>query len=174
MKKSIALFAFLICALYLQAQQPPQQLPSLLDETMPQTPILHANEKPETIIHKYVYVKAVVNKKTAYVGEPLLVDYKLYTAINNRARVSKQPYFSGCSVMELSSSNDPHLDVINGKQYNVFTIRKVQVIPLQEGTLQLGQAYVENVIPLVKADGSGLENFSATMSVPDELVRSVA
>src|SRR4051812_26674480 len=110
MNKILLLYVLLIVALRLPAQQPPAQLPSLLEGTEEEMPLLHPAENPDDIIHKNIFVKATASKNTVYVGEPLLVNYKLYTAINNQARVSKQPSFNGCSVMELFADKDPYIE----------------------------------------------------------------
>jgi hypothetical protein len=65
--------------------------------------------------------------------------------------------------MELSAEKDVNEVNIDGKEFHVFTIRKAQIIPLQEGTLQLGEAYVDNVVQLLHADGLRAESYSATL-----------
>lgn len=162
--KNLILFALLFIVVHIHAQQPPSQLPSLLDGTTIQMPVLNEKEDPNEFIHKNIFVKVWASKTTAYAGEPILVTYKLYTSLNSQARVSKQPAFSGCSVMELSADNEPHEATINGKLFHVFVIRRVQVIPLEEGTLQLGQAFVDNVVQLMNAEGNNIQNFSFTLS----------
>jgi hypothetical protein len=144
-------------------QQPPAQLPSLLEGTT-RMPVLHDNENPDDFIRSHIFVKVSASKNTVYAGEPLLVTYRLYTSLNSQARVSKQPAFNGCSVLELSADNDIREATVNGAQFHVFTIRRVQIIPLQEGILQLAPAFVDNIVQLVHEDGSGIENFSVTLS----------
>ena len=162
--KHLFLFALLLPCLYVNAQQPPSQLPSLLDGTTIQMPVLHENEDPDEFIHKNIFIKVWASKTTAYAGEPILVTYKLYTSLNSQARVSRQPAFNGCSVMELSAENEPHEATVNGKLFHVFVIRRVQVTPLEEGTLQLGQTFVDNVVQLMNAEGNNIQNFSFTLS----------
>lgn len=162
MKKEL-LLACLLVAGYLQAQPPPTQLPSLLDGATIQMPVLHQHEDPEAFIRKNIFVKIWASKTSAYVGEPLLVTYKLYTSLNSQARVGKQPAFSGCSVTELSTEREPDEATVNGKLFHVFIIRKVQVIPLQQGSLQLGPASVDNVVQLLNEDGTAAENYSVTV-----------
>src|ERR1051326_2979614 len=156
------LFAVLFIVVRLDAQQPPSQLPSLLDGTTIQMPVLRANEDADEFIHKNIFVKVSASKTSAYIGEPILVTYKLFTSLNSQARVSKQPSFNGCSVLELSANNESHEATIKGKLFHVFIIRKIQVIPLQEGVLQMGPASVDNVVQLSHAEDNSLENFSVT------------
>src|SRR6266542_2837963 len=163
MNKAVIVFSLLLIVAVVHAQQPPAQLPSLLEGTTMQIPVLQDNEMPENFMRSHIFVKASASKSTVYAGEPLLVTYRLYTSLNSQARVSKQPAFIGCSVLELSADNDIHEATVNGKSFHVFTIRRVQLIPLEEGRLQLGQAFVDNVVQLAHADGSGIENFSITL-----------
>jgi len=164
MNKIVILFALVLSCSALLAQQPPAQLPSLLDGTGMQLPLLRSNEKPEDFIQKNIFIEVTTVKKNVYVGEPFLVTYKLYTALNSQARVSKQPAFSGCSILELVADKDPHDETVKGKQFHVFTMRKIQVTPLQEGTLLLGEAAVESVVQLVNINTANVENFSATLT----------
>ncbi|MEP7317929.1 MAG: BatD family protein [Panacibacter sp.] len=163
MNKIVVSLVMLFSYAALFAQQPPAQLPSLLDGMDAQY-LVRVNEKPEDIIRKNIFVKVAAAKNTVYTGEPLLVTYKLYTALSSQARVSKQPAFTGCSVLELYADKDPHDETVNGKNFHVFTIRKVLVTPLQEGTLQLNEAAVEIVAPLANAKSGNVDNFSATLT----------
>lgn len=154
----------MLCVLYsvlLQAQQPPAQLPALLDESFTRTPDIQGNESPEAVIRKSIFVKVFASSETPYIGEPVMVTYKLYASIFCRSRVNKQPSFNGCSVMELAYTADPEIEVIEGKTFHVYTIRKVQVIPLEAGPLQLGDAEIDNIVPFMR-DGKEQDNFSMT------------
>jgi len=154
----------LLCVLYsmlLQAQQPPAQLPALLDESFTRTPAIQGNESPEAVIHKSIFVKASTSSETVYAGEPVMITYKLYASIFCRSRVNKQPSFNGCSVMELPYTADPEIEIIDGKTFHVYTIRKVQVIPLEAGPLQLGDAEIDNIVPFTR-NGKEQDNFSMT------------
>ncbi len=164
MNKAVLLFIMLFAPAGLYAQQPPAQLPSLVDENTLQQSGFNAKEKPEDILRKNIFVKAEASKKNVFVGEPFLVTYKLYTALNSQARVGKQPAFNGCSIVELSAGKEGYEENVNGKRFHVFIIRKVQVTALQEGLLQLGVATVENVVQLINAAGTGFDNFSATLA----------
>ena len=162
MNKSLLIILLLLAsAVCLHAQQPPSQLPSLLEDNYTRTPVLHNNEDAEALIRKSIFVKAFASNKDIYVGQPVLVTYKLYACIYCKSRVNKQPSFNGCSVTELGYQLEPEIDTINGKAFHVFTIRKVQVIPLEEGPLHLGEVEVENLVPFVHDDNAE-DNFTLT------------
>jgi hypothetical protein len=156
-------FVLFLLAVTCVSAQTPAQLPSLLDGSTIQMPVLHQKEDPFAFIKKNVFVKVTASKNAVYIGEPILVTYKLYTSLNSHARVSKQPSFTACSVTEISPDNEPPEVTLDGKLFHVYVIRKVQVIPLQEGTLQLGPAYVDNVVQLMHEDGSDVQDYSTTL-----------
>ena len=94
-------------------------MPSLIDDGY-RTPVLKSGESPETVIRKSIYVKAFASSQSIFTGEPVMVTYKLYACIFCRSRVNKQPSFNSCSVMELSYSTDPDIEIIDGKTFHVF------------------------------------------------------
>lgn len=106
------------------------------------------NEDIESSLKRKMFVKVFTNKDKVFVGEPLMATYKFYVAsgINDRPSVAKQPEFSGCSVKELNFDQGPEFENINNEAFSVYTIRKVQLTALQEGSLSLGKAYVNNYV----------------------------
>jgi hypothetical protein len=98
------------------------------------------------------FLKVTVSKKQVYVGEPVLVQYKLYSRLRFNAFVSKQPTFIGCSVTEMTTGElKETVEVINGKKFGVRTFRTVQLFPLQAGKMTVGQVSVDNDISFTTA-----------------------
>lgn len=122
---------------------------SRLTNPVQRSTFIKPGESPESVMRSNMFVSVITNKKTVFIGEPLLVIYKFYTALPSQSSVMKQPQFEGCSVQELAYELEPNYEVLNGKNYKVFIIRKVQLTPLEEGSLDLGQAVVENVVEFV-------------------------
>ena len=121
--------------------------PMLMDEEMNDDQVLRKGESARDKINKNLLVRLDVNKKTAFVGEPILATYKLCTRIRSQSRVIKQPAFSGATVLEMTSDDPlPKKEKIGNKWYNVYIIRQVQLIPLRAGPLHLPQASVENKV----------------------------
>lgn len=151
-------------------QSPAQGLQSLLDDPdfyqmLKRDPVLKANEDPQDFIRKNIFVKAIVSKSSCYVGEPVLVTYKLYTAIHTEARVTKQPTFTGCSVIDLMPDERPQKETLNGKDYRVDIVRRVILIPLQESKLTLDNAAVESFVEIAPAsDPNNSKRFSSIIS----------
>ncbi len=115
--------------------------------------ILHKGENLEEKIKKNLFVKVTVNKTTCYVGEPIVASYKLYTRLKSESNLTKSPSFNGFSVSELEMPDDFTLnnEKYNGREYSVYTLRKVQLYPLQSGIFELEPIEVENRITFIKA-----------------------
>jgi hypothetical protein len=136
------------------------------DDEFAKNNILKADEKPDEKIRKNIFVKVSANKTNCFVGEPILVTYQLFSALDAQSKINKEPTFSGCSVIEMTNPNEqPTVQQVNGKDYKVFTVRKVQLVPLQEGELKLDTASVDNEIPFSAANNPyQTQNYSATLS----------
>lgn len=132
----------------LQSLFDPQELGGN-DEHFGKIPELREGEDPAEKIQKLSFIKAIPGKTSCYVGEPVLVTYKMYRATRSRAVIERQPAFSGCSVKEITFDEQSTVETYQGHRYIVNIIRKVQLQPLKAGTLQLTSATVMNEIKFV-------------------------
>ena len=117
--------------------------------------VLKPGENPKDKIKKGLFVKVQVDKKSCYVGEPIVATYKLYTRVSSESRITKQPSLNGFSVYDMIDPSQDAVSVekVNGKNYTVHTIRKAQLIPLQAGTVDLDPVEVDNTVHFVKSAG---------------------
>ena len=123
-----------------------------VEDEVPANQYLKKGENAVDKIKNNIVIKLEVSKHNCYVGEPVLATYKLCTRLRSKSKVVKQPQFSGCTVVELTEDDqNQHVEKINGIQYNVFVIRKVQLMPLEAGKLVLPQASVENKVSFYTA-----------------------
>ncbi len=115
-------------------------------------PYLLKSEKDiPSAIDKNLFIKVNVSKEQCFVGEPILVTYKLYTRLQSESKLLKQPDFRGCSVIEMTTTDiEAEREVIGGKVFKSYIIRRVQLIPLQEGDITLGAATLDNTISFYK------------------------
>ncbi len=137
-----------------QATPPPSSLLDQLpfEDQVPANQFLKKGEKAIDKIKNNIVVRLEVNKKSCYVGEPILATYKLCTRLRSKSKVVKQPQFSGCTVIELTGDQqEAHIEKINGVDYNVFVIRKVELFPLEPGRLELPATSVENRVSFYDA-----------------------
>lgn len=144
------------------------QLP--FEDQVPANQYLKKGEKAIDKIRDNIMVRLEVNKHSCYVGEPILATYKLCTRLRSKSKVVKQPQFSGCTVIELTEEQqDAHIERINGVEYNVFVIRKVQLFPLEAGRLELPATGVENRVTFYDANRQNYRDlYYGAPSIPVE------
>ena len=132
--------------------------------------ILRKGESIPEKVSKNMQLKLQCNKTSCYVGEPLLATYKLYSRLRSESSLSKNPSFNGFSVVEMMQQNDPNsvsTEQLNGKSYNVYTIRKAQLYPLQAGETELEAASLDNRITFIKYTGNNGNSYNID---PDAMV----
>jgi preprotein translocase subunit SecG len=163
------------------SSKPPVQTPksSLFDQLpfedeVPSNQYLKKGEKAIDKIKNNIVVRLEVNKRSCFVGEPILATYKLCTRLRSKSKVIKQPQFSGCTVVELTGDDqEQHIEKINGIEYNVFVIRKVQLVPLAVGPLVLPATSVENRVSFYNASNLSYRDLyygNAKVPVDEQLV----
>lgn len=111
------------------------------------------NENVKDKIARNLFIKATIDKSSCYVGEPILATFKLFTRLDSESKIVKRPSLNGFSVvdMEQPESGNFSKEMHNGKIYNCYLIRKVQLFPLQSGQLTIEPVEVENLVRLIKA-----------------------
>ena len=105
-------------------------------------------------INKNLFIKVEVSKQNCYIGEPVVVTYKLYTRLKTESNFVRNPSFGGFSVVDLPlrNGNDFTKEKFEGRDYNVYTLRKAQLYPLQAGDFELDSAEVDNSIHFIKEE----------------------
>ena len=116
--------------------------------------ILRKGENPAEKIKRNMFVRLETDRKTVYVGEPVVATYKLYTRLKSESNMVKNPSFNGFSVLDMQQPSDVsyHTEKFEGREYNVYIIRKVQLYPLLSGDLDLGVVEIENNVQFIKAE----------------------
>jgi hypothetical protein len=122
--------------------------------------VLRKGESAEEKINKNMFLKLDLDKTSCYVGEPVIATYKLYTRLRSESNLVKNPSFNGFSVIDLQqpSTSSYTREKINGREYNVYIIRKAQLYPLQSGELELEPAELENNIAFIKEEYLNRQN----------------
>jgi len=116
--------------------------------------VLKKGEDITQKINRNMELRLQINKASCYVGEPVLAEYKLYSRLRSDSRLIRTPSFNGFSVIDIPDSNqsDFKIEKLNGKEYNVYSLRKAQLYPLQAGTFPLDPMEVENNIQFIKEE----------------------
>ena len=114
---------------------------------------LRAGENPYEKIERNLFIKVMVNKKNCYVGEPVLATFKLYSRLESKSDIVKNPGFYGFTIYDVINLADNQVatENVNGKLFDVHTIRKVQLYPLQAGTFSIDPMEVKNSVEFSKS-----------------------
>jgi hypothetical protein len=113
---------------------------------------LRPGEDPYQKIKQNLFVKVMVNKKACYVGEPVLATFKLYSRLQAKSDIIKNPGLYGFSVYDMQNLENKIVatEKINGKEFDVHTIRKAQLFPLQAGQFLIDPMLIKNKVAFSK------------------------
>ncbi|GAB5538411.1 MAG: BatD family protein [Salibacteraceae bacterium] len=114
------------------------------------TPQNQASATDDIDLSTNVFLKLFVSKKEVFVGEQLVATYKLYTNVNIRDHNSEPPVINGfyAQDMKIDGDNNRSQETINGKQYDVYTLRKSVLTAQQSGEIEIPPFKMSFVIPV--------------------------
>lgn len=97
-----------------------------------------------------LFLKVFPSKKSAYVGEPVVLTYKLYTRVPvSQLSVAKTPNYGGFWTKECADSQRQSTEVVNGVQYTTYEVKKLVLIPQKAGKLTIEPMAIECVAQIV-------------------------
>lgn len=102
--------------------------------------VLRPGESLENAVKDNVFIRIIPSKTTCYLGEPISVDYEVYTNVYCGLNPVHIPSFGSFSVTDVSQPNGAYMAQVNGKNYHAQTIRKAQLVALKAGDLLLDSA----------------------------------
>ncbi|MFI3321147.1 MAG: BatD family protein [Rikenellaceae bacterium] len=109
-----------------------------------------------TILPDDILLRAVANRKSVYVGEPLLVELKVYSRVQiagiNNARLAA---FNGFWNQEVAMG-EPKMEreTYNGKVYDTWVIKNFLLFPQKSGELQIEQMSLDAIASVVVDNGA--------------------
>ncbi len=149
----------------------------LFDEPKPQKRfedyMLKKGETVQDNVSRNMQLRLQTDKTSCYVGEPILATYKLFTRLQSESNISKNPSFNGFSVVDMLPQIDHspnNHESLNGREYNVYVIRKAQLYPLQSGAIELESATLDNKITFVKNENGTNNMFEENVSLTSKPV----
>ena len=97
---------------------------------------------------KDLFLKVIPSKKSVYVGEQVVLTYKLYTRVPvSSLSVEKMPSYAGFWTKDISDNNGGTLrqsnEYVNGIEYTVAEIQKMVIVPQRSGSLSLDPMTIE-------------------------------
>lgn len=106
------------------------------------------NTNDPDVSGKDLFLRVVPSKRSAYVGEQVVLTYKLYTKVPvSSLSVEKMPSYAGFWTKDVSDNNGGSLrqssEYINGIEYTSAEIQKIVVVPQRSGKLSLEPMTIE-------------------------------
>ncbi|MGC4101373.1 BatD family protein [Ferruginibacter sp.] len=122
--------------------------------------VLKKGEHAADKVNKNMFLKLDLDKTSCFIGDPVIATYKLYTRLKSESNLVKNPSFNGFSVIDLQQPDNLNYrrEKINGKEYNVYVIRRAQLYPLQAGNLELDPVEMENNVTFIKEAYASRQN----------------
>ena len=110
--------------------------------------VLRPGEDPYEKIRQNLFLKLLVDRTNCFTGEPILATFKLYSRLESKSDIVKNPGFYGFTVYDMVNLSDKLMttEKMNGKIFDVHTIRKVQLYPLQAGRFSIDAMEVQNKV----------------------------
>lgn len=116
-------------------------------QTQPQA----AAAAPKLNIGKDLFIRVDVDKRKVRMGEQVTAYYKLYTRVPMQVSISKLPSLNGfwTQDFDLPKQPKPVEEIVDGKRYQMFVLKKSALFPQQEGKLVLDPAEAEGTARVV-------------------------
>lgn len=119
-----------------------------------------------------LFIRASVSKPRAYVGEAVVVSYRLYSRVTVQAQLTRLPQAAGAWTEEIPSGEPtPRDETVNGQPYRSVLIKQLLMYPQQPGTLVLPEAEAEGYAHPPGEDLSGFGSLLGDASMGGVPVR---
>jgi BatD DUF11 like domain len=117
---------------------------------------MQPGEDPYEKMRENLFMKVMVDKRSCYVGQPVTATFKLYSRLESKSDIVKNPGFYGFTVQDIISLHDniATIEKVNGKPFDVHTVRTVQLYPLQAGIFTIDAMEVMNKVEFSKSADS--------------------
>ena len=121
---------------------------------------------------KDLFLKVIPSKRSAYVGEQVVLTYKLYTKVPvSSVSLSKMPSYAGFWTKDISDNSGTlrqSSEYVNGIEYTTAEIQKVIIVPQRSGKLTLDPMTMECVaqIRTERSNNRSMDPFEAFFNDP--------
>ncbi len=118
------------------------------------------NEFNRANLNKNLFIKVDVDKTNVCIGEQVTASYKIYTRLPMEINLTKLPSLIGfwSQDFKLPQIPKPTKTIYDGKEYQVFEIKRTALFPTQKGTLELDPAEAKGIARVLKAQNIKQEN----------------
>ncbi len=97
-----------------------------------------SQQKSPKADEEYAFLRAEANNSNPYIGEQVLITYKLYYRVSiTDYGISQSPSYPGCWSQNIEGNGQAkqYTETVNGKQYKVAEIHKEAVFPQKSGEI---------------------------------------
>ena len=113
-----------------------------IDVTVSKNPTAQSSDSGGSVGNeKDAFLEATPNKRIAYIGDQIMLTYKIYYNIPiSNLSISKAPSYSGFWTKDVTDNNgvlQQSSVVKNGQEYHVATIQEIVLIPQKAGILTI-------------------------------------
>lgn len=105
--------------------------------------VVKGSKNPQSS-NRSVFVETVLSDSSAFVGQQIILEYKLYTKEEVRSvNFVQEPEFDGFYVLPISNNGEvTKREIINGEEYATKVVKKIALFPQQTGTYELNPVSV--------------------------------
>ncbi|KGE88734.1 MAG: BatD family protein [Phaeodactylibacter xiamenensis] len=134
-------------------------------QTKPLTIEVVKGRKGEPGAAEQVFIRAEPSTETAYVGQQILLDYKLYTTLDVESfNILEESGYQGFFAQDVRRFNGRVMrEVINGVQYTTKVLKRIALFPQQTGQLTIEPMNVQ--LGVVKEGAKRSRSFFFTPEV---------
>jgi len=137
-----------------------------LDDAGANSKLNHGESAREKIAGN-IFIRGSVSQTTCYPGQPVLLTYQLYSALQSSSHISMLPALPNCNAIEWPVSNEKVIRRrFGGKEYRVLTIWQARLIPFREGAITIDTLTVDNDITYTTESGRTGHYSGRTSSSP--------
>ena len=137
--------------------------------------VVKGNQQKDNSLQKNLYIDVKTSKKNIYVGEQIIVTYKLHTRLElENTELTQLPNLNGFWKKDLESSSRFKREVINGIPYNTAIIKKTVLTPQKSGKLNIDPIKVTCSIRVNNQRNrrDPFSNFFNSYNVREEMISS--
>lgn len=130
----------------------PQSAPASAAASSPST--------SENIDANSLFLRATASKSHLTKGEEVIISYKLYTAVGvSECQITQPPASKGFWLEDLPGKEHLGTEVIDGKKYDVFELRRFAAYPQTDGNLIIDPMEIEINVVLASRSNSFFDSF---------------
>jgi hypothetical protein len=141
-------------------------------------PNASVEQVPASDVSKDIFIRAEVDKTNVYLGQQIMVNYRLYTRLGiAQFEENKSPELNGFwsqDVKRTQQNSQPHIENYKGQRYQVVDLKKTILFPERDGDLSIDPFAMTFVVqqPIAPRDvmeqmfGGAVRNVKVKVSSP--------